>query len=75
MGTTTEQVTSAIQAIAALAEAIRALKTVPSGHLYAQVMGHMTIEFYERAVGVLKGAGLVAEANHQLTWVGPEVAS
>ena len=75
MEATKEEVKGAIAAVAALAEAIRALGSVPNGHLYAQVMGSMTFAFYERAIGVLKGAGLVAESNNLLPWVGPEVAS
>lgn len=63
-------------AIAALAEVIREVRAIPSGHLYAQCMGHMTIEVYEKAIGLLKRAELVAEDGaHMLTWVGPEVTS
>ena len=66
-----EQAVAYIQIIAALAEAIRGLGSVPSGHLYAYVMGGMTFPQYSRAIEVLKGAGLVADEGHLLTWVGP----
>ena len=62
-----------VMATAALAEAIRDLGSVPSGHLYARVMGHMTAEQYAWAIDRLKGAGLVAEDNHVLRWVGPKL--
>ena len=66
-------VASVVRAIAALAEAVRELKEVPSGHLYARVMGAMTLGSYEAAVRVLKDAGLVEERGHVLRWVGPEI--
>lgn len=55
----------------AVAEAIRELGEVPSGHLYARVMGKMTLENYNAVIDALKGAGLVEETNHILKWVGP----
>jgi hypothetical protein len=68
---TKEQAVAYIQIIAALAEAIRGLGSVPSGHLYAYVMGGMTFPQYSRAIEVLKGADLVKEEGHVLSWVGP----
>lgn len=53
---------------AILAEAIEALGEVPSGHLYARMMGHMDLETYQAVITQLKRAGLVAESNHLLTW-------
>jgi hypothetical protein len=60
--------------IAAIAEAIRGLREVPSGHLYAQLMGHMTLDQYGQVIAILKRAGLVEEKSHLLRWVGPNVA-
>jgi hypothetical protein len=68
-----QQIQSAIQVVCALAEAIRTAKQIPSGHLYAMVMGKMTLEVYEGALGTLKRAKLVQEAGNMLTWVGPEL--
>ncbi len=68
-----EEVRAALGAVLALSEAIRGLGEVPSGVLYANVCGHLSINAYEGAVGVLKRAGLVSEANHVLRWIGPEV--
>lgn len=64
-------VDAALNIARALADTIRDLGSVPSGHLYAQVMGHLDIHTYEAAIGALKRAGLVTEKNHELTWVGP----
>jgi hypothetical protein len=72
-GFTKEQVAAGVQAVAAIAEAIRGLGEVPSGKLYALVCGTLSLEAYERTVGLLKRAGLVEERNHLLTWVGPKI--
>lgn len=67
---------AAIAMTRALAEAIRDLKEVPAGHLYAQVMGHLSLETFESIIGILVGAGLVTRAgSHMLTWTGPTVVS
>lgn len=63
---------AAFQILAAVAEAIRELRSVPSGHLYAQLMGRMDFETYTKIIDRLKGAGLVAEnKSNLLTWIGP----
>ena len=63
--------TTSLPAIRALADAIKALGEVPSGHLYARVMAHMDIHTYDAIIGVLTRAGLVKSSNHLLTWEGP----
>ena len=70
---TPAHVAAAVQTVAAIAEAIPALGSVPSGHLYAQVMpSGVSLAAYERCIEILKNADLVAESNHLLTWVGPK---
>lgn len=64
------QVNAAVQIVVAVGQAIRDLKSVPSGHLYAQLMGRMSLETYNKVIGVLKNTGAVKEENHVLTWVG-----
>ena len=63
--------------IAALAEVICEVRAIPSGHLYAQCMGHMTIEVYEKAIGLLKRAELDFREHEPLPliagWVALEV--
>ena len=68
---TKQQVTAALEAVRAVADAIRELKRVPSGKLYAIVMPHLSLESYEKIIGTLKGAGLVREEFHELIWVEP----
>lgn len=59
--------------IIALAETIRTLGEVPSGHLYAAAMSQMSLAEYDRAIEVLIRAGIVAQSNFMLRWVGPAV--
>jgi len=67
------QLGATIKALQALAEIIRELGEVPSGELFARLMGKMTLETYNRLIGTLKEAGLVTETpGHLLRWVGPK---
>ena len=45
-----------MQVIVAVADAIKALGSIPSGHLYARLMPHMSLEAYQAIIGVLKQA-------------------
>jgi hypothetical protein len=56
----------AIRIASALYETISALGGIPSGHLYARVMGHMSLDYYQLMIGTLIKAGLVTEENHFL---------
>ena len=61
---------STIRIVAAIAEAIRDLGSVPSGHLYARVMGILSLDQYNQVIGILKKQGLVTESHYELTWIG-----
>lgn len=70
---TRHQLEAAIQALKALAEIIRHAGEVPSGELYARLMGKLTLEDYTRLIRTLKRTGLVTETpGHLLRWVGPK---
>ena len=74
--TTTEakgQMIGAIQATAAIAETIRELGSIPSGHLYAQLLGRMSHETYASIIALLKRAELVSESGNVLRWIGPTI--
>lgn len=71
MTNTGKHVAAAFTATVAIAEAIRELGEVPSGHLYAQLMTRMDLRTYQRIIETLKGAGLVSETAHLLRWTGP----
>ena len=68
-----EQIAAVLMAIKALADVIREKGEVPSGELYANVMGHVSLETYNSMVDRLVGTGLVKRTNsHLLIWVGPK---
>jgi hypothetical protein len=69
-GTTPNDVKAALGILRAVADTIRELGEVPSGHLYAHLMSKLSLEQYEQVISVLKQAGLITESNHLLTWVG-----
>jgi hypothetical protein len=66
----TNQERAAIETVLAVGSAIRELKSVPSGHLYARLMGHMNLETYNKIIGILVKTGAVTNEGHLLTWVG-----
>lgn len=66
---TKTQINAAVNTVIAVAEAIRELKSVPSGHLYARVMSHMSLETYESVINTLKNAGVIKEDNSELIWI------
>jgi hypothetical protein len=66
--------TAALLASLAIAEAIRTVGSVPSGHLYAQVMSRISLDSYQAIIRMLKGAGLVRESCNELTWIGPRLS-
>ena len=70
IATTQNHVKAALGILRAVADTIRELGEVPSGHLYAHLMSKLSLEQYEQVIGVLKQAGLITESNHLLTWVG-----
>lgn len=66
----TNQEKAALQVVLAVGEAIKDLGSVPSGHLYARLMEHMSLETYNKVIALLVKTGAVKEENHLLTWVG-----
>lgn len=55
----------------AIAEAIQTLGEIPSGVLYARLMGYMSYMTYERIIDVLVSANVVRRQSHVLIWIGP----
>ena len=66
-----EQIEAALLVTKVIADAIRELGAVPSGHLYVWVMNYLSLEQFNRVIDLLKDAGLVTETAHELRWVGP----
>lgn len=65
-----DEISAALTILKGIADTIRDLGSVPSGQLYAALMGRMDLDKYERVVSILKNAGLVTEEAHVLTWTG-----
>lgn len=78
VGVTTEQKMAALELVAELGRTIRDLSEVsplggvPSGELYARVMGMgVSVESYNKMIALLKASGMVTEWGHLLKWAGP----
>jgi hypothetical protein len=62
---------AALEATVALADAIKALGSIPEGHLYARVMPHgISRETFNVLIGTLVKIGVVKRSNHELIWRG-----
>lgn len=58
------------QIVLAVEEAIRDAGEIPSGHLYAALMGVMTLDQYNTIISVLKKAGKIEEKFNMLKYIG-----
>ena len=55
----------------AIGEAIRDLGSVPSGHLYAHLAGHMSLSTYQAILGDLEDRGRIKQdRSHLIRWIG-----
>ena len=63
----------AIIVLLAVSEAIREARKIESGTLYAMLCDRLTLSAYQGVISGVKGAVNVSEANHMLTWIGPEL--
>jgi len=68
---TDKQAAAALKVVLTVGEAIRDLKRVPSGHLYARLMGHLSLNEYTTIIEMLKASGCIREERHELIWVEP----
>ena len=64
---------SAIMLAIVVAEAIRTAGQIPSGTVYAMMMGQMSLEVYESILDRLVGAGLIRRDVYLLTWIGSHI--
>lgn len=67
-----EKEKKALEIVRTVANVIRELREIPSGHLYARLMEVLTLDEYNQIIGLLKRAGLVTETYYNLKWKGPE---
>ena len=60
-----------VDAVTQIALAIRAKGKIPSGHLYASLMGTMGLVTYQGILETLKKAGLInVNASHEIIYMG-----
>lgn len=65
---------AAIGQIMAIADAIRELKTVPSGVFYSQICTEISLSAFDSILKILQKQKLVTVENHVITWIGPDKA-
>lgn len=76
MKTSSEQVRAGLEILIAMGRTVRELKRVPSGHLYARLMGSISLDQYNSLIGILVKQNLVKlTPSHELVWVGEEGGS
>jgi hypothetical protein len=68
----TEKAKAQLQAILAVRDFIKEVRTIPSGHLYARLMEHgWSLEFYQSVIVTLERAGVIKlHPTHLIEWVG-----
>ena len=62
-------VLNAYPTLKAIAEAIREFKEIPSGHLYAHLMGKFSLDTYNGILDLFKKLGLIKVEYHLITWI------
>jgi len=66
--TKSEELKAAFNTLQTLAEMIRAVGSIQSGVLYAQVCGIMNLQTYEKVIGLLVDSKVIRKDAHLLTW-------
>ena len=64
-----QQINTAIEAVAAIGRIIKDARRIPSGHLYAQLMGVLSLDKYESIITILVKGNLIKIESHELIWI------
>lgn len=75
MKPTAEQLKAGLKMLMVVAETVREAGEVPSGTIYAALIGKVDMAGYESMIRTLKNAGLIEEKFHMLRWIGPEIGA
>ena len=70
MSVTTENIQSALKVMVAAVEAIKDAGQIPSGHLYAAMMGTLSQSSYDAMLRQILRTGLVRQDGDVLIYVG-----
>jgi hypothetical protein len=70
---TKEQVGAYLQVVKAIADGIRDAGPlgIGEGPIYEMVCGIMSLDAFERTIGILTRSGLIKRQDHCLTWIEP----
>ena len=63
-GITKQNVENTIKLVSAVGQAIVELREVPEGHLYAQLMAHMSLEQFQAILRILKQNKIIEIKGH-----------
>ena len=65
---TKEQLAAGLNVLMAVADAIRELGKVPSGHLYVMLMAKVDLQGYESIIRTLVNSGVIRQDGDLLVW-------
>lgn len=65
-----QKMQAAVQIMKAVAEAIKEAGSIPSGHLYSQLMGKMSLGSYEKMIAMMQRMGIIKVDDHFISYVG-----
>lgn len=68
MQLTKKQIEAYIELHRAIADTVRELKQIPSGHLYARLMSVLSFEQFDKIVTTLCNSGVIRKENDLLIW-------
>lgn len=58
----------ALELVQIIGRAIMDAGQIPSGQLYAAIMGKVSLETYQSVIGLLTRQGIIRNENHLLIW-------
>jgi len=65
-----EKMKAAVAILKVVASTIKELGSIPSGHLYAQLMSKMSLNSYQGMIGTLQRLGIITISNDLITYTG-----
>ncbi len=71
---TAEQQKAGLAVVMAVAETIREAGEAPTGTMYAALMGKVSLEGFNKILGILQRNGLISVSGHVARWTGPVIA-
>jgi len=63
-----EQAMKLVEVMGAVASVIKEVGSIPSGHLYAQLMGKMSFETYQDMIETMERLNVISVKNNLITY-------